>query len=165
MARMVGKYFSLEEAQRKSNRDLTAAEEARYRELVRRVLDPTREAIGQPLIVTSFVRSSGSHAGGYAIDVQPRYGGEDVILSVADLIAGFTQPGEDRYVKQVLYEAPEPHQWRGHVHIATRLVDGATPGYITDMKGDQKYATRTAADVVLPALALILVGAAALALM
>lgn len=104
------------------------------------ILDPLRDFCGGPLIVTSYVRGSGSHANAGAVDVQPAAGGNDAVRRVADFAAALYRPGASGSpLRQIIFEMPEKGQKRAHVHLARILVPGAMPGYLLDLAGDRRY--------------------------
>lgn len=125
--------FSRAEFERASQRDLSALELQLAERFSTRILPPARERFG-PLLVTSFIRTAkpntgglvpeiGAHAYGIAADVVrlDRRGDPAANRQLADFFAGrFLQAGE---LAQVIDE-------RSHVHLAVRLVPGATAGYL-----------------------------------
>lgn len=105
------------------------------------MLEAGRVAHGGPLLLTSYVRTSGggAHADGRGsgLDVQPLHGGEDRIRQLADFFAAaYLRAG----LVQVIYEPPARGQRRGHVHLARRIVQGATPGYLWEQGERYVYA-------------------------
>lgn len=133
----MARYFGADEFVRASSRKLSVRELG-LASWWGDVLDPVR-AVAGALWVTSFVRAgdNGSHGDGSAVDIQPVAGGERRIEAIAALCAALLL--RSGAVAQVIYEAPERGQLRGHVHIARRLVGGASGGYLVDRRGDRKY--------------------------
>lgn len=141
----LSRFFDLEEFRAASAVPLSADHVARAGWLAVNVLDAAR-AVAGPLVVTSFVRSSGSwaHRNGMAVDVQPVSGDDAAIRRLAQYIAQAHRPGAGRPIEQVIYEAPAPGQRRAHVHIAIQT--GGTPGYLVDARGDGRYTLADPSD-------------------
>lgn len=137
-------HFSLSEFQRTSNRALTVADMRNAELLANGPLDDAREAFGR-INVTSFLRGSGAHAKGWAVDLQPQDGGEDTIRAMSRYIAGRHLQQNGGILAQVIYEPPAPGQRRGHAHLALHLVPGAVGGYLEE-RGEGNYASVPAPD-------------------
>lgn len=114
----------------------------------RSILDPAREWYGGPVRVTSWLRlGGGAHASGDAVDVQPVSGGEGEIRALAEYFAALHLPPQGSGLAQVIYEPPASGQRRGHVHLARRLVQGATPGFLVESTNGEGEPVYTLASI------------------
>lgn len=113
---MANTYFADWEFRAASTRAPTRAELDK-RPRWRAVLDPARAWYGGPVRLTSWVRAwdRGDHGTGDAVDLQPVTGTEADIRQLAEWIAATHYPER---VGKVIYEPPEAHQHRGHVHVS-----------------------------------------------
>jgi hypothetical protein len=130
---MFSAFFTRAEFERASTRPLLEYELQVAERWSSQILPPAREIFG-PLLVTSFVRTAkpgtgglvpelGPHSYGVAVDVVrlDRRGDPGANRALADFFASrFLPSGE---LVQVIDE-------RTHVHLANRLVTGATAGYL-----------------------------------
>lgn len=126
-----------EEFERASRRPLASSDRTRMEWWVDHVLAEARRVWG-PLYLTSFVRETGSHATGWAVDIQPVLGDDARVRRIADWFAARFLPTGT--LAQVIYEPPEAGQKRAHVHLAARLIPGATAGYLVETEG-RRYAS------------------------
>lgn len=130
--------FTLSEFEAASHRPLTAAEKLRAQAWARDVLQPARDLLG-PIRISSYVRTTkpgsggapetGAHKDGSAIDIVPLAVSN---RALADLLS-VTALRTGKVVQVIHYPGG------AHVHLASRLVQGARPGYLTHAGGT--YAT------------------------